>query len=1226
MTASLVVVLAAMLASFLYAYHWVPTTAMRLWVISFAFQVMATLLALAAMMSSAPPAMGALRWGATGLAAVYMLFGALAFASIRRPPRERWAAIALVAIWAAIGAIWWPDRWVTAALILAFVGLSHVTAGYVIWLDGRRRHLAGAGLVSVGLILWGFHRWILVFIREQANLVQASSLVSIILGISVAVGILVMVMAEGRYYLQSALDDVASLVQRTQTQAERFSALSHAASRISITLDRQQLLQDIVLEGMDVLDADRCALYLITERTETVTCPFSHGLSREYVEGMIAQVQSTPGASLVQTGKPLLVEDAPTDPAYAPFRSAIEREGFRSIALFPLQHEATVIGALALYYDRRRQFGEDEVKTGVTFAQLAASAIVHSRLYARERQRASELEALREVTMQLTRSLDLTTVLETVANRARESIHATDTHLFVYDAESQTFSQGVASWSPEAKGRHEVITPRSEGLTATVARNGSQIIINQVADHPLFQDADKHGWTVRSIASFPLKVGDRVVGVLNAAFEKPHSFTESEVRLLAMLADNAAVAIDNAHLYRDLEELNRTLEQRVQVRTQELQTLLGLSENLARVLNRDDLMKALTDAVRRLLDCPIAACLLCPTPREATLIWQGPLAKNAQAPLKHYLRMTFLNANGRLWRRTVVRVHKESTLEPGESTDLLEWPLPTQIHASIRLHGQTVGLLWTGRSGDKDFSLEEEQYLMAVAQQANNALARLEAVEMHQRSRLQAILDSTPDGLLLLDEDGHVEVASPTAQEMLSLLADVNDRGQVERLGGHALQEIVRTVQQEGVFETEAMVGPHPLVFNLQARPVREREKPIPGLLVRIADMTRERHTQEQLFQTSKLASVGELAAGVAHEINNPLTAVVGFSEMLLRRVTEPDSKEMVERIFSAGQRTRRIVQNLLHFSRGLQTRELTKTDINEVVGQTVGLVRRQMELSGLTVVEQYDRSLPYVTTDVGGVGQIILNLLQNAHDAIRDSGTGGTVIVRTHDAGPEQVEVQVEDDGPGISAEIRSRIFDPFFTTKPPGYGTGLGLSISHRVARELGGQLSVRTAEGIGTTFTLRLPVTFVPPKHENGPTASKREADRPEEFDLIGRRVLIVDDESLARDIMQQFLASVGAEVTTLVDGQSALTHLLEERADYDLISLDIKMPGLDGIDLYKRLMNTRPELAQRVIFVTGDIVSQITADFLEISGRPALSKPFNREELLTIVQKVILSAAE
>jgi len=1207
--------------SFLYVYRYAPSVAMRLWTLAWAYYALRMVVTLATLSSPHQPVLESLKWILAGLNAVYLLFGTLEFAELHRPDHERFLAIGLLSGWVLVGIFGLQDFLWTTIPLFSIMGLAYILAGYVIWRDRGKRHLAGAGLVSSAFFLWGLHKLDFPFLRPIVWFAPIGFWLGNVLGMFIAVGSLVMVMAEGRHQLRAALDEKADLVERVQGQARRFFSLSRAIERISIGLDQERVLQDIVTESMDVLDADRCAIYLMQEGSNAVVCPVSRGLSAHYLENMLAQVESTPGSRLMITGKPLIVTDAMTDPAYRPFRSFVEQEGFHGITFFPLHYKGSIIGALSLYFDRPRHFSDDEIDTAMSFAHVAASAIEHSRTLAKEHRRASELEALREVSMQITGSLDLPTVLETVAKRARETIGATDAHLFMYDQEKEMFSFGISAWSPDAKHPKQTITPRRSGLTATVAQTGTEIIVNQVSGHNLFQDERSRTWSVHAIAGFPIKLGDRVVGVLNAAFDEPHTFTESEVRLLNMLAGHAAIAIGNANLYQNMADLNRSLEQRVQARTEELRTLMDLGQKLAGVLSQEELTAVMMNAVYGLLSPDAAVCLLSQNPYTSTIAIKGSLDFEARLRILDQLRGTYVSIGGQLAANAelnVLDVSPPLTTAPMLS---LKWPIPSSIHAELRSGSRVVGLLCAYSRGADIFGEEDERYIKAVAQQASNALVRLEAQESRQRSRLQAILDSTPDGLVLLDEQGKVVVASPTAQEMISLLADLDKEGHVERFGNHSLEEILSSVENDDTFKAEIVVGTQPLVFDLQARPVYERGERLPGLLIRITDITRQRHTQEQLFQASKLASVGELAAGVAHEINNPLTVVIGFCELLLKRTENEEQRHMIERISTAGQRTRKIVQGLLQFSRGLQTRETDRSDINDLVAQTIALVRRQIELDGIDVTEEFDTHLPWVTTDSGGVGQIILNLLQNARDAIYESGTGSGIVVRTEAAGADSVRVIVEDDGPGIPADVLSRIFDPFFTTKPPGQGTGLGLSISHRIARELGGNLTVHSAVGQGTSFCLSLPVSYEAPARAAAAEKKGRGTDHLTAPDLMDRRVLVVDDELAARELIEQLLLTAGANPTTLDNGKDALEHLLHEGETYDLILLDIKMPGLPGTEVYKQLVLSRPKIARRVLFVTGDVISEETANFLTVTGRPSLSKPFGRDELIAAIDDAL-----
>lgn len=243
------------------------------------------------------------------------------------------------------------------------------------------------------------------------------------------------------------------------------------------------------------------------------------------------------------------------------------------------------------------------------------------------------------------------------------------------------------------------------------------------------------------------------------------------------------------------------------------------------------------------------------------------------------------------------------------------------------------------------------------------------------------------------------------------------------------------------------------------------------------------KHTQAQLIQSEKLAAIGQLAAGVAHELNNPLTSVLGFSELLLRQ-TDPDdpNRRDLADIAEGARRARDIVRNLLSFARQSDFHRLP-TDVNQMVQETLALSRRRLQKSDIAVEERYAPDLPMLRLDVGRMKQVILNLITNALQAMPQ---GGTLTVTTERVG-ERVAVRVADTGAGISAEHQSRIFDPFFTTKPVGQGTGLGLSVSLGIVQEHGGQIDVESQEEAGSTFTVWLPVS-----QETPPDAAKSSCD--------------------------------------------------------------------------------------------------------------------------------------
>lgn len=362
---------------------------------------------------------------------------------------------------------------------------------------------------------------------------------------------------------------------------------------------------------------------------------------------------------------------------------------------------------------------------------------------------------------------------------------------------------------------------------------------------------------------------------------------------------------------------------------------------------------------------------------------------------------------------------------------------------------------------------------------------------------------------------------------------------------------------------------------------------------------------QAQLVQGEKLSAVGRFVAGVAHELNNPLTAVIGFSDLLLLNNPQGDEKtrRQLTLISKSAQRCHKIVQNLLGFARQHSPeRKLVK--INTVVEDVIDFMAFDLSETDSKLMMNLGQELPLILADSHQIQQVLVNIISNASQALHGYRKDGVIIVRTKQTG-RVIQIEVEDNGPGISLENLAKIFEPFFTTKSVARGTGLGLSLSYGIVQEHGGYIYVQSQVGLGTTFTVELPVA----------TEAERPAEEPAFADPkqagiegVGHSVLVVDDEEWLRDLVRALLERGGYEVETMDSRQGALERM-KERA-FDVIMLDWKMPGgLTGEEFYGKIAAQDSELAQRVLFMSGDVVSNDFKKFLRTSGKICLSKPFD-----------------
>jgi CheY-like chemotaxis protein len=352
--------------------------------------------------------------------------------------------------------------------------------------------------------------------------------------------------------------------------------------------------------------------------------------------------------------------------------------------------------------------------------------------------------------------------------------------------------------------------------------------------------------------------------------------------------------------------------------------------------------------------------------------------------------------------------------------------------------------------------------------------------------------------------------------------------------------------------------------------------------------------------------------SGVAHELNNPLSVIIGYGQLLLGREVPAELKRPVELMVSQGERMSKIVRNLLYVARQ-RPPERTAVDVRQVMERTLALRSNQLALSGIRVHVDFANDVPVTTGDAQQLEQVFLNLILNAEQAILEARTQGAITLRARvRADGATIIADVVDDGPGIPPESLPRVFEPFYTTKTVGSGTGLGLSISYGIVHEHGGRLSV-TSEPGATVFTVELPV--VAPA-EPAPAAAHSVADG------AGKAALVVEDEAPVRDLVVTLLAHRGWRVDVASGGRAALEHL--RGRPYDLVISDMRMPDGDGEELYRRAVAHAPDYRGRFIFITGDTAGGRAWDFLDDAETPVVEKPFQPAALEHAVYRVVTGA--
>jgi len=377
------------------------------------------------------------------------------------------------------------------------------------------------------------------------------------------------------------------------------------------------------------------------------------------------------------------------------------------------------------------------------------------------------------------------------------------------------------------------------------------------------------------------------------------------------------------------------------------------------------------------------------------------------------------------------------------------------------------------------------------------------------------------------------------------------------------------------------------------------------------AQRNQTRLVQERLLQSEKMSSVGQLVSGVAHELNNPLTGIMGFAQLLLLRELDETSRRQVETIYAEAERASKIVNNLLTFARRRKAQK-EPANINTLIERVLELRNYDLRVRNIETALDLDPALPETMLDANQIQQVFLNIIINAEQAMRSETDEGTFRIRTSHTS-NAITASFQDTGPGMSPEMVRRIFDPFFTTKEAGEGTGLGLTISYGIIEEHGGRIWAESEVGRGTKFVIELPVVA------GVASAPRRPAEQLPAVPVERRRILVVDDEESIQKLLAGVLEMDGHDVQVANNGREALERVARE--PFDLIITDVKMPVMGGPDLYKHLHDANSPLARRVIFITGDTVANETRHFLQSVENAVLAKPFRLRDVRQAVQEAL-----
>jgi two-component system NtrC family sensor kinase len=764
-------------------------------------------------------------------------------------------------------------------------------------------------------------------------------------------------------------------------------------------------------------------------------------------------------------------------------RIAFSASGYRSVLLVPLVSRGTVFGAVIVAARVPAAFDVRDVEIMGELADPLAAAVEQRRLLAESRRRAEELTALYATSQLITSRLEVAAVLDRISRAVTALIGATGCGIGLLSADGTQVEHGAAHGFKSDAWRALAI-PVGEGIIGRCAELGAPVLIDDIRNDPrsVRREVDEQEG-IRSMLCVPLRVRGTTIGVLSAFATRPAAFTADSQRILELFAEQAGIAIHNAQLF----------EQSVR-HARETRALFEAGRAVTASLDLNETMRVIMEQAKSVLD--VESCGIMTLDRDTR-----ELVSVASLDLPVELVGTIRVKEGEGITGMAVRERRPVQSADAYVDHRVRYPgLPRQsgfrsmLASPLVVGDRAIGAIIVLRHDVHRFAPDEEELLRAFADQAAIAMeharlyTELEGMVAERTRELDAqkrfvevVLETLPLGVFVLDatlatvranRDGaRVLACAPVAGEPFTRLLPTEKAETVRLFLRRALErgEVAAT-------EEEIVIAAEAKILLLTVAPLVSASGPSHLVLI-VEDVTRAKRLERQMLLTERLTTAGRMAAGVAHELNNPLATIAGCAESLLGRLRDPEAAPMPERddfahylglIEEEAYRCKDITGSLLHFVREPGSRR-TLTDVNAIVQKAVELLTHQSRFSESRFATELDPSLPLLSLNEGQMRQVFLGLASNALEAMDGRGT---LTLRSRVVSDE-VEVELEDEGPGIADEILPKIFDPFFTTKPPGQGTGLGLAIAQGIVADHGGRLEVTSRSGKGSIFRVVLPV---------------------------------------------------------------------------------------------------------------------------------------------------------
>jgi two-component system NtrC family sensor kinase len=1011
----------------------------------------------------------------------------------------------------------------------------------------------------------------------------------------------------------------ARLLAQTRQQSEEQALLFEAMAIVTSDLALDTVLDAVSRQMVEALKADLCLISRWPPQKDQLDVMQSYIGPDAKRQSPLVRPLDNPSIpiSILESQKSALLE------TNNPHLSAeelnwLEQLGVQVLFLIPLIYRRQTIGLVEIgRLCNEGPVKPNELRLAETMAAQAAVAIEHARLYDEATRRLAEAKVLQEVMVAAASTLDFDQVLSGTIKALHRTLGIERLGFFL---PSEDGSHIISH--PATIGFHlengPLHIPMDGSAVGWVIRNGKPALLPNVKEFSHYYELAAD---TQSEMCVPVLLNNQVAAVLNAESSRLNAFDPEDLRLFRAIAAELAVALENAQLF---ETEHRLVRQQ--------QALMDVFADLSAELKPEILFQRIIERAIEVIPNADAGSLI--VPKDDVFVYAAAVALD----MRHLQNLTFDREDFLKYQpgsQKVERLSQQELLELSQKIFPLafdQYAEATRIHevksalrAILRAGEDILGSInIDSRSTLNAFTEEDEQTLLLFAGQAAIAIqnARLFEEIRAAEANYRDLFDNANDFIFTLDSNFRISSANKAILEATGYqlheiirmrITNFIEPEQRDRLF-KLFKARLASPQAAATFELPVRgKGARKALLEITFRVRRLGQRPV-SIHCIARDITQRRELEQQLRQTEKLSTIGKLVAGVAHELNNPLTSIIGYASLLRENDRLQPYQGDLEIIFHQADRARIIVKDLLTFARKFDL-DTKPVDINQVLQTSLTLTRPVLQSQNIQVTTSLDFSIPLTLADPHQLEQVFVNLITNAAQALA-TVTRPRQLTITAKQAKENILLSFADNGPGILPEIANRIFDPFFSTKQVGEGTGLGLSICFGIISEHKGRIWTEDSPGGGATFYIELPIVLVQEPAVISlpvtPSSKRLSTSSP------SLQILAIDDEPHLRDLLCRVLNRLGHTVETAPDGEIALQKLEQH---YDLIICDVIMPDILGPELYQRAVSKFPRLTKRFIFITGNVVDVDTRIFLEKSDLPWLAKPFLPADLEQAITKAV-----